>query len=305
LEKQQTNSSYDYASNEQVEIDRLVYAAYGLNEADIREVEDWYARRYPKLAQAQRRALAAKQGKTEDQIAARQVCHLYCDESRHLPHDREGLMLLGLLNCPAEKTDEHHAALAALWKQHGLPLHFESKWTKVSPGRLDFYHALLEWFMAAQDISFHCLVLPDKQQVFSRVPDAKQDDIYYSLYYDLLKNSIEPGNGYRAFLDIKDTRGREKLAELRRWLQMNYPSLPEADRPTLQHVRSHEIRLLQVTDLLLGAVGYARLPEEQQHSPAKRQLVAFLEERLGQPLTASSPPGANKCQIETVDGRLL
>lgn len=305
LRQQSSNPRYDYASNEQIAIDRLVYAAYGLNEADVREVEDWYARRYPALAQAQRRNLAAKQGKTEDQIASRMVRHLYCDESRHLPHDREGVMLLGLLNVPAEKTREHHTALAALWAQHGLPLHFESKWTKVSPGRLDFYRALLEWFLNASDISFHGLVLPDKQQVFSRVPEAKQDDIYYSLYYDLLKNSIEPGNGYRAFLDIKDTRGREKLAELRRWLQMNYPSLPEADRPTLQHVRSHEIRLLQVTDLLLGAVGYARLPQEQRRSPAKQALVTLLEERLGQSLSAGSPPSADKVLIETVDGRLL
>lgn len=51
---------YDYASNEQIEIDRLVYEAYGLNEDDIREVENWYARRYPALAAAQRANLERK-----------------------------------------------------------------------------------------------------------------------------------------------------------------------------------------------------------------------------------------------------
>ena len=64
LKAQERNSAYDYATNEQLEIDRLVYEAYGLNEPDILEVDDWYARRYPKLATAQRRARAAKQGKT-------------------------------------------------------------------------------------------------------------------------------------------------------------------------------------------------------------------------------------------------
>ena len=34
------------------EIDRLVYEAYGLNAEDIAKVENWYARRYPKLSQA-------------------------------------------------------------------------------------------------------------------------------------------------------------------------------------------------------------------------------------------------------------
>lgn len=48
------NLRYDYASHEQIEIDKLVYKAYGLNEDDINEVETWFARRYPKLASAQR-----------------------------------------------------------------------------------------------------------------------------------------------------------------------------------------------------------------------------------------------------------
>jgi hypothetical protein len=58
--KQKSNPLYDYASNEQIEIDRLVYEAYGLNEDDIREVENWYARRYPALATAQRANLERK-----------------------------------------------------------------------------------------------------------------------------------------------------------------------------------------------------------------------------------------------------
>ncbi|GAJ02132.1 unnamed protein product, partial [marine sediment metagenome] len=44
---------YNYEENEQKTIDALVYELYGLNEEDIREVELWYCRRYPKLADAQ------------------------------------------------------------------------------------------------------------------------------------------------------------------------------------------------------------------------------------------------------------
>jgi len=61
IEKQKQNPRYDYASHEQIEIDRLVYEAYGLNEDDIQEVENWYVRRYPKLAAAQKANLEAKQ----------------------------------------------------------------------------------------------------------------------------------------------------------------------------------------------------------------------------------------------------
>lgn len=48
------NLRYDYASHEQIEIDKMVYKAYGLNNDDICEVETWFARHYPKLAAAQR-----------------------------------------------------------------------------------------------------------------------------------------------------------------------------------------------------------------------------------------------------------
>jgi hypothetical protein len=50
IEKQKQNPRYNYMSNEQKGIDKLVYEMYGLNDDDIREVETWYARRYPKLA---------------------------------------------------------------------------------------------------------------------------------------------------------------------------------------------------------------------------------------------------------------
>jgi len=50
IQKQKLNLNYDYMTNEQLEIDRLVYGMYNLNDEDIDEEENWYFRRYPKLA---------------------------------------------------------------------------------------------------------------------------------------------------------------------------------------------------------------------------------------------------------------
>jgi hypothetical protein len=66
IEHQKSKPRYDYASNEQLEIDRLVYEAYGLNADDIREVENWYARRYPALAAAQRANLERKLAREQE-----------------------------------------------------------------------------------------------------------------------------------------------------------------------------------------------------------------------------------------------
>ncbi|MCC5847260.1 MAG: DUF3800 domain-containing protein [Verrucomicrobia bacterium] len=277
-----------------------MYAAYGLNEADIKEVENWYARRYPKLAEAQRRNLAAKQGKTEEEILNRPVYHLYCDESCHLPADGEPNMLLGLVSSPAECVRTLHLDLKTLWSSHGMPESFEVKWTKVSPAKLDFYLAVLDWFFAQPDLSFRCVVLSDKAAAYQRLPDESQDQVYYSLYYELLRHATEPESSYRAFLDIKDTRGREKLRALHEILKVDAND-PMGERVAqLQHVRSHEIRLLQLADLLLGIVAHARRPRSPTDSKAKRELIHAFEDKAGFMLSGDSLPGTDKVRVLTI-----
>ncbi|MBU0711320.1 N-6 DNA methylase [bacterium] len=60
IDRQKKNDKYDYMTNEQLEIDRLVYQMYNLNDDDIKEVEDWYFRRYPKLANVIEAKIKAK-----------------------------------------------------------------------------------------------------------------------------------------------------------------------------------------------------------------------------------------------------
>jgi type I restriction-modification system DNA methylase subunit len=299
IREQNRDPRYDYASNEQLEIDHLVYEAYGLNEDDIQEVENWYARRYPKLAKAQRRALAAKEDKTEEELVERPRFHLYCDESRHLPYDGESCFLLGLLSCSAEKVKAAHAELSDIWKAHSLPPHFESKWTKVSPGKLDFYKALVDWFFNAEGVSFRTLILPDKQRLYAALPAESRDYLYYRLYYQLLRGAIEPENRYRVFMDLKDTRGREKRIQLEELLHQDAADDDGKIVENLQQVHSHHVRLLQVCDLLLGATGFARREQQANESTAKRSLVSAIEEEIGQPLTMDTPPGTEKINLLT------
>ena len=299
IKNQKHNPHYDYASNEQLEIDRLVYEAYGLNEDDIKEVENWYARRYSKLAKAQRKNLAVKQGKTEEELIEREKFHLYCDESRHLPYDGESCFLLGLLSCPEKQVKGAHEELSNLWKTHGLPPHFEAKWTKVSPGKLDFYLALIEWFFSADHLSFRTLILPNKQQLYARLPDESRDHLYYRLYYQLLRGSLEPENRYRIFMDIKDTRSREKRIQLENLLHQDADDGDGKVVENLQHIHSHHVRLLQIADLLLGAVGFARRENGTNESVAKRAVVSLIEEKLGQSLTADTTPELEKMHLLT------
>lgn len=67
IDIQKTDPEYDYASHEQIEIDKLVYEAFGLSPEDVQEVENWYARRYSKLSAAQKANLRAL-GKSDDYL---------------------------------------------------------------------------------------------------------------------------------------------------------------------------------------------------------------------------------------------
>ncbi len=67
IQAQQDNPRYDYASHEQIEINRIVYETYGLNVNDIEEVENWYKRRYPKLSAAQKENLR-NLGRSDDYL---------------------------------------------------------------------------------------------------------------------------------------------------------------------------------------------------------------------------------------------
>ena len=53
ISQQEQNQKYPYHLYEQKEIDAIIYKLYELGYEDIREIELWYCRRYPKLAEAQ------------------------------------------------------------------------------------------------------------------------------------------------------------------------------------------------------------------------------------------------------------
>ena len=68
----------------------------------------------------------------------------------------------------------------------------------------------------------------------------------------------------------------------------------------MQHVRSHEIRLSQIADLLLGIVAYARRLRSPEDSRAKRALVHAFEDKAEFMLSGDSPPGTEKVRVLTI-----
>jgi len=222
--------------------------------------------------------------------------NVYCDESCHLEHDGIPVMAWGAVYCPADGTRPLADAVRALKAEHRLAPDFEAKWTKISPAKADFYLALLDLFLADERLRFRGLVVPDKGLLDHARFDQSHDDWYYKMYFTMLRPIFCAPHRYRIYLDVKDTRGGPKTRKLHEVLAN---SLYDFDRECIervQQVRSHESELLQIADILIGALTYAN--RGLAGSLAKAAIVARLRERLGaNALTRTSTFAATKFNI--------
>jgi len=195
-----------------------------------------------------------------------QVFNIYCDESCHLEHDRQGIMVLGAIWCPFED--------------------FEVKWTKVSPGKIDFYVDLIGYFFAEPDLRFRALIVANKDRLQHKTYGQSHDEWYFKMYFTMLKAIFRPNASYRIYIDIKDTLSTPKVRKLQDVLCNNAYDFSREIIQKVQTVRSHEVEQIQLTDLLIGAVAYAN--RNLSGSSAKQQLVKLIRERSGYSLTRST-----------------
>lgn len=212
-----------------------------------------------------------------------QTFNIYCDESCHLENDQQKAMVLGAVWCPLEKSHEIAARLREIKGKHGLLPTLEIKWVKVSPGQLPFYLDIMDFFFDDDDLHFRALIVPDKSLLRHKEHHQTHDDWYYKMYFDLLKVILHPEARYRIYLDYKDTRGGAKVAKLQEVLCNNLYDFRREIIERVQLVRSHEAEILQLTDLLTGAIAYAN--RELTTSQAKLALVARMRQRSGYRLT--------------------
>ena len=221
--------------------------------------------------------------------------HIYCDESCHLENDGMRSMVLGAVWCPASHRGMLSRKVQALKGSYGLPPSWEIKWTKVSPARLDFYLAAVDLFFDEPLLGFRGVVVPDKQALNHERFGQTHDDFYYKTWYQVLNRLIDPEKRFRIFLDIKDTRGKAKVAKLQDVLCSANYDFDRSIIESIELVHSHDVALLQLTDLLIGAIGYVHRGLDA--SPAKLALVEHLKNRSGLALTRSSLIKAKKFNL--------
>ena len=219
---------------------------------------------------------------------AKKTFNIYCDESCHLLNDHNKTFVLGAIWVDREKTAKIFEDLRGLKKKHGLSAGFEAKWTKVSKGKAEFYCDLVRYFFDNADLHFRGLVVPDKAILNHSAFAQDHNTWYYKMFYVLLNVVINrPTNNteYNLFLDIKDTKSNIKIIKLKDILNIAgaEDSLPV---PLAQQIRSHEVEIMQLVDLLIGALSYTHRSLDKNEG--KLKVIEAIENSIGKNKMATS-----------------
>lgn len=227
----------------------------------------------------------------------REIINIYCDESCHLENDKEAVMALGAVYCPASKKKEIFQRLFELKRKHNLipkvnnnpknnRPYYELKWSKVSLAKINYFKEVIDYFFADSDLNFRVLVVPDKSALDYVKFNHTHDTFYYKMYFSMLKVILNPEKGHHIFIDIKDTRSREKVHKLEQVLRTDKYDYEKEIIKKVQQVRSHEVEVVQLADLLTGAISYVN--RGLTNSKAKNILIEHLRHRSKYTLTKST-----------------
>lgn len=221
--------------------------------------------------------------------------NIYCDESCHLLHNDGGAMALGAIWCPNHKRLDVFKRIREIKLSHGLSETFEIKWNKVSQGKVNFYGDLIDYFFDNSDLHFRSLVVPDKHALDHSAFNQSHDEFYYKMYFDLLKVILSPDCSYNIYIDIKDTNSQQKVLNLENILRNNQYDFHKQIIKKIQQVHSHEVEILQITDLLTGAISY--LHRGLSANAGKIALIERIKRRSGYSLNQSTLYKENKFNL--------
>jgi hypothetical protein len=224
------------------------------------------------------------------------VYNIYCDESCHLEKDGFPVMCIGYTKVDNNIYEAYKEELKKIKTKHKV--HAEIKWVSVSTSRLEFYKEVINFFFGNY-ITFRCILVKYKNKLdHSQFNQGDHNNFYYKLIFHLLHAAVNPPHShYRVYLDIKDTRGKERLEKIHTILGNTYKQ--QSPFIYFQHIRSHENLLMQLTDLFIGAITYKNRKEHEKvnANPAKVALINYIEQKSGYLLDEGTEPWESKFNI--------
>lgn len=218
---------------------------------------------------------------------------IYCDESRHTSDSGDRFMVIGAVSCRAPRKRGIVRRIHNLRAIHAAQGEFG--WKRLSPNKKGFYWDLLGLFAKEPELQFRCIVV-DKTTFKSE--DAELG--FYKLYYQMLVHWLSHECAYRIYLDYQQNREQNRFRTLRDILRRKLSG--RAQILSLEPSDSSELELMQLADLLIGAVGYSW--NGRTGSETKVAFCEDLARSLGRPsLATSTMPSEAKFNVFRFDSR--
>lgn len=221
-----------------------------------------------------------------------EVFCIYSDESCHLGQD--DFMVIGAIWCNKTEVRNFTDRVKLLRTKHSISNRRETKWTQISHSKRDYYLDLIRLFFSEEGVNFRCIVVPTTGLNHAQF-NQSADEFYYKAQYMMLKNIVaKKWATFKIFLDYKDAWSNVRSKELANYLNSTYV-LRHSDF-VCQPVRSDESIMLQVADLLIGAVA-SKNNQPDTKVQAKLDAISLIEELSGQSLLCGTPYGVDKFNI--------
>lgn len=207
--------------------------------------------------------------------------NVYCDESCHLENDGINAMGLGSVWCDKGKLAEINKRIRDIKERNGVSACAEVKWTKVGPAKRQLYVDLINYFFDDDDLHFRALIVPNKNLLNHAAYHQTHNDWYYKMYFEMLKVIYSPTSRYNVYIDIKDNHSCSRAKKLHEVCCNDMYDFSHQIIRKVQPIRSDEVQIMQLVDILLGAVVYANrvFPESFQQSKTKLELIELIRER--------------------------
>jgi hypothetical protein len=204
--------------------------------------------------------------------------------------DSSPFMLIGYVSSAFNQVKMHSTNIRAIKKKYNM--FTELKWSSLSKSSYPLYSELIDYFFAT-DLQYRAIVI-DKSKLKHEDFNQSHDDFYYKMYFQLLSKKILNECNYNIYLDIKDTRSAKKVSGLKAYLNSNFVAVRN-----LQNIRSHESELMQLTDILTGAIGYHL--RGYNKVIAKIKIIEKIQAHSKLPLTQSTARSSQKFNLFFID----
>jgi len=195
--------------------------------------------------------------------------HVFADESCQNAHH---YMVLGALILPGTLVQEAETGLRQVLESHRM--HGELKWTKVSRGKLPVYEEFVAHYfdvLVPRGAEFHSLILNCHGLNHRKFNNGDPDLGYNKFMFQLLfhRAAVPYGEYEKIVADLDSRNSNRNPYELETIL--NSASSRKFDRQPftrVAHRDSKGTRLLQLADLLTGAVAWHKNDHDAAENPS-------------------------------------